>query len=405
MSETIADSLVVEIDMMLSQLRSVSPPPSEPSMFRVDDRLRSINPKAYDPEIIAIGPFHRGKRNLQEMELHKVRARQSYEEDIDLDKEKFLQMLIFDGGFIIEFLYLYQHEERGYEGDPIFQHKHIQSHLLHDLLLFENQIPFFIVECLFNMIDLKNGDNIINSLIYPLLHSSIFPVPREDLPEVLPVNALHLLGIVHDIQCSSFATVVSLTDAGNPGKVATIYSAVELEKAGISIQKSEYHSLLHIEFENKAMKIAELKFSDSTEWLFRNLIAYEYYLTGSPQKYVTDYVFFMHCLVRFPEDTKLLRRRGIVSNLLERNDMAYHVIKRLSKKIIVSEMFSYSNIFNNVNHHRRSKWNTRMATLRRNYLKGPRALISVFVATFLLVLIILVTFGILSYCNDLEKGN
>ncbi|CAI9774647.1 unnamed protein product [Fraxinus pennsylvanica] len=138
MSETGAHSFTINIDKIL---KSSSLTPSEPSMFRVGDHLRSINPEAYDPEIIAFGPFHR--------------------------------------------------------------------------------------------------------------------VPREDLPEILLVNALHLVGIVHDIQCSSFATVVSPMDAGNPCKVANINSVVELKEVGISIQKSAYHSLLRIEFENKAMKIAE----------------------------------------------------------------------------------------------------------------------------------------------------
>ncbi|XP_022882461.1 UPF0481 protein At3g47200-like [Olea europaea var. sylvestris] len=425
MSETRADIVTVDIDDMM--LKSLSSTPSKPSIFRVGDHLRSINPESYDPEIIAIGPYHRGKSNLQKMEQHKVRylklflerrnessveryvttirhledmARKCYAEDIQLDEDEFVQMLILDGCFIIEFLHKFQQIECRDEDDPIFQYGYMQSHLLHDLMVFENQIPFFIIDRLFNIIKINDEDN-INSLILPLLGNGIFPA--QGLPEV-PINGHHLLGIVHDIQCSSFATILSHMDSGDPDNVANINSAVEIKEAGISFKKSECNSLFHIEFKNKTTIIPEWEISDSTESLFRNLMAYEYYLPGSPQKYVTDYVFFMHCLVHSPDDAKLLRCYGIISNFLGSDKMVYLLINQLGKNIIISDKFSYSNIFNVVNHHCRRIWNIRMATLRRRYLNSPWALISVFAATFLLTLAILqTTFPILSYRKLLPK--
>ncbi|KAL2492339.1 Plant protein of unknown function (DUF247) [Abeliophyllum distichum] len=70
MSETKADYVTISIDTMLNSLSSA---PSNLSIFKVGDHLRSINPKAYDPKIIAIGPSHHGKHHLQNMEQHKVR--------------------------------------------------------------------------------------------------------------------------------------------------------------------------------------------------------------------------------------------------------------------------------------------------------------------------------------------
>ncbi|KAL2486509.1 Plant protein of unknown function (DUF247) [Abeliophyllum distichum] len=120
-----SDNVTISIDSLLNGLSSA---PSNPSIFRVGDHLRSINPEAYDPEIIAIGPFHRGKHHLQNMEKHKVRylmlvlqrkeestveiyvtalrhledrARKCYAEDIQLDEHEFVKMLLLDGCFII----------------------------------------------------------------------------------------------------------------------------------------------------------------------------------------------------------------------------------------------------------------------------------------------------------------
>ncbi|XP_022891899.1 UPF0481 protein At3g47200-like [Olea europaea var. sylvestris] len=178
-----------------------------------------------------------------------------------------------------------------------------------------------------------------------------------------------------------------------------------LTEAGISFKKLKANSLFDIKFENKVMKIPEWEIFDSTESLFRNLIAYEYYLTGSPQKLVTDYVFFMHCLVNSPEDAKSLRLSGIISNFLGSDEMVYRLINQLEKNFISSETFSYSDIFDDVNvhcGHQRNKW---MAKLRREYFNSPWALISFLAAIILLVLaIIQTTFAILSFRNDI-KGN
>ncbi|KAL2543047.1 Plant protein of unknown function (DUF247) [Abeliophyllum distichum] len=412
-----SDNVTRRIYTLLNSLSS-APSESGPSIFRVGDHLRSINPEAYEPEIIAIGPFHHGKHHLQKMEQHKVRylklvlqrkdesslercvtamrdledrARKCYAEDIKLTKDEFVEMLLLDGCFIIEFLRKFQNKKCRDKDDPIFQYGHIKNHLLDDLMVFENQIPFFIIHRLFDIIITDTGES-INILIWPLQQK--FPFTN-----VLETQHHHLLGIVHDLQCPSFAKRLSDNDP-----MEYINAAIELQEAGISFKKSDSFSFC-IKFENKKMFIPKWKITDSTESLFRNLIAYEYYLTGSPQRYVTDYAFFMHCLVHSSEDAKLLRLSGIISNLLGTDEMVYRLINKLGKNIFInSEGFSYSNIFDNVNRHCGNKRNRWMATLRRDYFSSPWALISVLAAITLLVLtIIQTTFAILSYCKLLPK--
>lgn len=54
----IRDHVSVRIDNILLGLQFM---PSKPTIFRVNDDLRSVNQKLYDPKVVAIGPFHHEK--------------------------------------------------------------------------------------------------------------------------------------------------------------------------------------------------------------------------------------------------------------------------------------------------------------------------------------------------------
>lgn len=42
--------------------------------YRVAPKLRSVNEKAYTPQIVSVGPLHRGKLELQAMEDQNMRS-------------------------------------------------------------------------------------------------------------------------------------------------------------------------------------------------------------------------------------------------------------------------------------------------------------------------------------------
>ena len=70
-----ADNVAIRIETML---RDLSPTPSEQCIFKVPEELRMVNEKAYKPEIISIGPYHRNKGDhLRTMEEHKARYLQA----------------------------------------------------------------------------------------------------------------------------------------------------------------------------------------------------------------------------------------------------------------------------------------------------------------------------------------
>lgn len=419
------DQLTLTIDQML---KNFSHTPSRPSIYRVSDRLRSTYEKAYDPTIIAIGPFHRDKGHLMSMEHQKMRylkllltargessvdryvnvignledrARKCYAEPITLEKDEFVKMLLLDGIFIIEFLRQYDKVDKEKEvsqDDPIFQSGHVVSHLLRDLVLFENQIPLVVLEELFNLVKIQDQEK-ISDLIWPLLGSGI-PVPSEIPQEIsLPNYSQHLLGLVHYVKCLSFHQIRSKKCNIAVG-MENINSATELKEAGILFRKpkGEGTSWLNINFKNNKIYIPKLQISDVTESEFRNMIAYEYYLPRSHPKYITDYTFFLHCLIHSPMDAQLLRRYGIISNWLGGDEMVYHLINQLGINAQISEKFSYLDVFHSVNRHCGRRSNRWIAVLRRNYFNSPWKFISFVAAIILLsVGVVQMVFAILSY--------
>jgi hypothetical protein len=121
------DLVPIHIDEKLVGLAPNDPEYS--CIFRMHNQLRKINEKAYEPQLLAIGPYLRGKDDLMLMEEHKLRylqlilqrgnessmeryikamrelegrAREFYAEPISLTTDEFVEILLLDGCFIIE---------------------------------------------------------------------------------------------------------------------------------------------------------------------------------------------------------------------------------------------------------------------------------------------------------------
>ncbi|XP_047962339.1 UPF0481 protein At3g47200-like [Salvia hispanica] len=405
---------------------------STPTIYRVDDSLRDslryTNEKAYDPMIISIGPLHRGKSHLKAMEQHKVRylkkllgnsghvdmykdairsevkkARAFYAEEIGLSDNEFLDMLVLDGIFIVEFLREYKVVDGGRVrrvGNLIFDSVYIVSHLLRDLVLFENQIPLSVVEVLFHLSN-RDDKQEFKDLFWPL--TGCHDVPRaimandDDKPK-------HLLGLVHSVKCFSFAQLRTHEKRWEEKK--NINSATDLKEAGIVFKKKpkvegKDCGWLDITFEKRTLYIPELMISDETESLFRNMIAHEYYLSGSRPRYVSDYVFFLHCLMRSTKDVEVLRRCEVIRNWLGGDARVYEMVDRLGTNVFNSRVFSYEGVFDGIHEHCEKKWNKWIAVLRRHHFNNPWTILSLVAAVVLLTATIVQTvFTVTSYYKE-----
>jgi hypothetical protein len=76
------ERLVSAIRKMFKELEpSVS---NKCRIYKVPYQLHILNPKAYTPHVISIGPYHHNNKNCRSMEKHKVRYFQSFMERVEM---------------------------------------------------------------------------------------------------------------------------------------------------------------------------------------------------------------------------------------------------------------------------------------------------------------------------------
>ncbi|KAJ0027288.1 hypothetical protein Pint_36238 [Pistacia integerrima] len=127
-ARTIDYQVSSSIDTKLADLKSTS---SSRRISKVPEHLRKDNQSAYEPYMLAIGPYHRDKPQVKEMEERKKeylkellkprekealnsyvtamrklerQARSCYDGCSDIGKKEFVEMMVLDGCFIIELL-------------------------------------------------------------------------------------------------------------------------------------------------------------------------------------------------------------------------------------------------------------------------------------------------------------
>ncbi|KAL3506275.1 hypothetical protein ACH5RR_031657 [Cinchona calisaya] len=255
MPREISHQISISIDRKLSGLSNTTS--NQQFIFKVHDGLRSHKNEAYEPKVLSIGPYHHGKPKLKKMEMHKLRylkellgrrgetnaeryiialtefedhARKYYaEEEISrISKKGFVEMMFLDGCFVIEFLRKNFKPELQNGNDTIFQMEWLSSNIMTDLILFENQVPFFILDKLFDMTKLPDERGNLIDLAYCLCDNLGFP---KGCYSSIPTNEdiIHLLDLVHKSLCSSFAE--KLTEM-NDFSLEFIKSTSELQQSG-----------------------------------------------------------------------------------------------------------------------------------------------------------------------------
>jgi hypothetical protein len=388
-------------------------------IYRVPERLRKLNEKAYTPRVVSIGPIHHGKENLKAMEDHKImylqqfleqnllvsvedliniikenetELRDSYAETINLGRKDFVTMILLDAVFIIMVLLNIKYLSGFYESrrsDHIFYRPFKLADVLFDMSLLENQLPFFILQKLLELSSVAaNPENCtLIELTCGLLKGQWSDWVKEDSWKIIDSSrVLHFVDFLSKCQ--------QPTEKHRPAKEEAFLSAptaTELHQSGVKFKNTERSSLFDITFSNGILEIPQLKIYDGIEILFRNLQAFEQCHHANGDTFVNDYITFISCLVSATKDVEVLAQNENLKNMLSSDEAVSNLFHNLFIENVISSESFLSGLCEELNLHcrkRRYKWK---ATLKQVYFNNPWTGISVVAATFLLVLTVIQT--------------
>ncbi|KAJ1697118.1 hypothetical protein LUZ63_005630 [Rhynchospora breviuscula] len=257
-----------------------------------------------------------------------AQLRQAYSDSISLDNEELAEMMVLDGCFLLHLLLRHapsgmMKEENLKELEQGQNHTSISSNrpwvwdmVIYDLLLVENQIPFFVVEILFDVFKTKHDGKIdllacmlnLFTEIQPhaTLDVSLFRNRRYCIHHFLHAYYLSLLPQVNQREYSS-----SLS----PPLLSPTESTVGLSKLleeGIRIKNNKKStSFMDISFKNGVMAIPTLQIHDYSIRLFHNIMAYEQ-CEHDNTGYVSSYMAFMQGVIDDSNDMKTMNSNGII---------------------------------------------------------------------------------------------
>ncbi|KAG2669220.1 hypothetical protein I3760_14G024400 [Carya illinoinensis] len=482
---------IIDTDRSALDALEASRCPDNYCIYRVPKRLRKVNNMAYTPRLVSIGPFHHRSEVLKDMDTQKLlilknfcnrtrksikdlkdiirpkeeKIRSCYSETILLSSEGFLNMILLDAIFILELFCEKDsrsskahvedsesskaHKEdfenskaqkkdsensKADQIDYILSRPCLERGILHDLLLLENQLPFFVLEMLYQKFyqNEKADTNQKPTLLElscrffgdldkyhrrkPESYFKDLEVRLND--EVKSVK--HFTDLVRYIFCPTKTEETKLEpnrcieNVRNNNKHLR-GTATKLDEAGLKLTKPDSErELLQIQFpDNKCLEtfpcfnlswllsclpclksdclersmqrcleVPPLLLDDKTEGLFRNLMALEQ--CHYPSKtYICDYIVLLDDLITTKEDVRLLVEKEIIVNELGSSAAVTKLVNNLALEIEESGNPDYETLCEKVNDYYKSPWNRLVGILTGTYFsdffKGTATVVGIIV--------------------------
>ncbi|XP_004510120.1 UPF0481 protein At3g47200-like [Cicer arietinum] len=444
---------------------------SDCSIYKVPHNLREVEPKAYTPHLISIGPIHLEKKELEPMQQHKKRyfhffyervsnqetmknyklylenkeqeIRKCYAEKFpNISKEKFIENVLLDSVFIMELLLRNRSfksdgtkHEHDYVASKSFRFKHSDDYILtqawlsksitRDLILLENQLPFFVLMKLYDTvvpIDNKKTEH-ESFLDLALEYFAFYDTQKSSSQEtklVLDKNQtkkyFYVSGLLGDVGNSKkkkslknsthhkerfiqgpkhFTDLIRFfylpSDLGKSGCSHTFPRTVtKLMESGVTFEKVVEKRLLDIKFDKKKflssflclgclpsfsclnhfkarLRIPQLKVDYTTECVLRNLIALEQ-CEYQEQPYICNYVSLIDSLIHTQVDVDMLVEKEVIVHEMGSDKEVAVLVNGLCKHVVVNSTCYYE-IINELNKHYQNIWNRTMAALWLVYFR------------------------------------
>ncbi|KAD3336132.1 hypothetical protein E3N88_31651 [Mikania micrantha] len=262
---------------------------------------------------------------------------------------------------------------------------------MNDMVLLENQIPLFFLDQMFQCTVLKFNSNVsFIEHIKPVLNShKLFQADLKFNNISFGTND-HFLSLLHQCYMPPARYIIKKCMS------KIIHSAIDLDRAGVNFKPSKDPTwVMDMEVKqnqlpcffwswNKpTLTMPALSVHDSTELLFRNLIAYEQ--SFPTQSYVSSYAFVMDMLVNTQEDVAKLVESKVLVNIMSSNEEAANMINKICKNVIVSDSY-YEEEWEKLINYCNGYWPKHIAKMRSTYFSSPWSIIALVAGMILFVL-------------------
>ncbi|XP_076958877.1 UPF0481 protein At3g47200-like [Bidens hawaiensis] len=281
--------------------------------------------------------------------------------------DKLVQMMVLDACYILRFI-----DKLSVKGISSSDNPLRRRNIALDLVLLENQIPYFVLEDIYNLTvqRFRPGSNLTTMIKVLLNYINPFEQPLHDGNfGTNTTEHYHMLGLLHKFYKPyvNFELKVSA--------IPTARSAVELDDVGVKIWPNKSLNWpMEMEFKHYSswhkptLKMPVVRVDNFFEVVLRNLIAYEQY---SPvDNYVTSYAMAMHMLVATPADISKLGKSGVIVNHLGSNEAASIMISSICKNVNLQD-FYYMEPWENMVKYCDSYWFRNVAVLKGTYINTP----------------------------------
>lgn len=434
----------VNPDRLASMHKKLSEPPKllrslagrNSCIFRVPQSFVDINGKSYQPQIVSIGPYHHAELKLRMIEEHKWRylasllnrintplqhffkaieplethARDCYAEKIDFDKDQFLEVLVVDGLFLIELFRKVANPVKFEPDDPIYTMNWILPFFYRDFLRIENQIPYFVLQRIYELCkEEEKGQpepELEPTLSLTSLALKFFSHVIERLDEKIENleggHFRHLLDLVRTslippqpVQ-NPKTTTTNIFNFNFRGKkkprINVIPSISKLRRAGIKLNTSKEESFLHVRFRHGVIEMPTITIDDFMTSFLLNCVAYEQCQSGC-ESHMTSYATLLDYLINTTRDVEYLCDRYIIENNLGTDMDIARFINNMGKDVAFDVELCYlKDVFDDVHEYYENSWHVYWASFKHTYFETPWSFISALAALILLLLTVAQTF-------------
>ncbi|KAM3714925.1 hypothetical protein ACJW31_01G370000 [Castanea mollissima] len=331
-------------------LQNLEPPVSlECCIYRGPPYLRKLE-EHYTPQVVSIGPFHRGNAELR-MEQRKLRYLKYFIQRFEVFNISLKDLVRTIKECEESVRCCYVETIRRNNGASI--ETWLMNAIRFDLILLENQLPFFILEKLFHHA-YASRSSYSRSFIQVMTFNYDY-YNTQGISYSPHLKMKHFLDLIR-----TFWLLPSekLPKRGNH-VVKHLHLATELYEAGLVFKKGTSSCLFDINFTKGALKMPPLTLDNSSE----------------TKAYITNCFILLGFLIRTNKDVNLLVRKGVMLNLLGNNDETRHLVSSLVDNVKYADMNSdYYRVYKELKAFYWKSifpWHSWLETLQHDYFSSP----------------------------------